>query len=85
MEGLENDNPLPHSFEITRRYKYQDVIAQLNRISGIEIRYLEEETKILIGFNNMIRIISLVLILILGFIGVMLMDVLFALQSMLEK
>lgn len=76
LEGLENDNPLPPSFEITLddiRYQ-KDVIAQLNRISGIEIRYLEEETKILIGFNNMIRIISLVLILILGFIGVMLMD-----------
>lgn len=76
LEGLENDNPLPPSFELTLddiRYQ-KEVISQLNQINGIEIRYLEEETKILIGFNNMIRIVSLVLIVILGFIGVMLMD-----------
>ncbi|HHW68480.1 permease-like cell division protein FtsX [Defluviitalea raffinosedens] len=76
LDGLENDNPLPPSFEITLddiRYQ-KEVVAELNQLSGIEIRYLEEETKILIGFNNMIRLISLVLILVLGFIGVMLMD-----------
>lgn len=76
LDGLENDNPLPPSFELTLEdIRYQkDVVTQLNKIQGIEIRYLEEETKVLIGFNNMIRIISLALILILGFIGVMLMD-----------
>ena len=55
--------------------RYQkDVISQLNEINGIEVRYFEEETKILISFNNIIRIISLVLILVLCFIGIMLMD-----------
>ncbi|WP_058486739.1 permease-like cell division protein FtsX [Defluviitalea phaphyphila] len=76
LDGLENDNPLPPSFEITlddiRHQEY--VVSKLNTIPDIEIRYLEEETKILIGFNNMIRIISLVLIVILGFIGIMLME-----------
>lgn len=76
LEGLENDNPLPPSFEIALEdIRYQkNVVEQLTKIEGIEVRYLEEETKILIGFNNMIRIISLVLILVLGFIGIMLMD-----------
>lgn len=76
LDGLENDNPLPPSFEITLddiRYQ-KEVVSKLDKISGVEIRYLEEETKILIGFNNMIRIISLVLILILALIGIMLMD-----------
>lgn len=76
LEGLEEDNPLPPSFELTLddlRYQ-KDVVSELNKIRGIEIRYLEEETKILISFNNMIRIISVVLILILALIGVMLMD-----------
>jgi cell division transport system permease protein len=58
LDGLENDNPLPPSFEITLddiRYQ-KEVVAELNQLSGIEIRYLEEETKILIGFNQRFRI-----------------------------
>jgi cell division transport system permease protein len=76
LDGLEEDNPLPPSFELTLEdIRYQkDVISQLNEINGIEVRYFEEETKILISFNNIIRIISLVLILVLCFIGIMLMD-----------
>lgn len=76
LDGLENDNPLPPSFELTLddiRYQ-KEVISQLNNLNGIEIRYFEEETKILISFNNIIRIISLILILVLSFIGIMLMD-----------
>ncbi|HOQ16325.1 MAG TPA: permease-like cell division protein FtsX [Defluviitaleaceae bacterium] len=76
LEGLEDDNPLPPTFELTLEdIRFQkDVISELNKINGIEIRYFEEETKILISFNNIIRIISLALILILSFIGIMLMD-----------
>jgi cell division transport system permease protein len=75
LEGLENDNPLPASFEITLEdAKYQeDVIKELNKIQRIEVKYFKDEAAILVGINNMIRIVSLILISILALIGIMLM------------
>ncbi len=76
--GLEEDNPLADSasFEIyLKNPEYQEeVVSFLETLDGIRsINHDQDTTEILISFNYMVRMISLVLIAILALIGILLM------------
>lgn len=73
IEGLENDNPLPRSFNISLdSVRNQDeVIAQLNNMNGISsISHSKETTNALISLNNVVRIAGIIIIAILGICAV---------------
>lgn len=69
------DNPLPASFEITSiDIEYQSqIIEHLNQMGTLEIRYLQNETKMFMKVNQTIHYISLVIISALIIVGLMLM------------
>ncbi|GHU52359.1 cell division protein FtsX [Clostridia bacterium] len=75
LDGLENDNPLPRSFTIkVENNKYQRyVILELEKYVGNGFDYIKHESNImdvLLAVNNVVRIVSAVLILTLGLISV---------------
>ncbi len=73
LEGLELDNPLSPSFEISlTNAKYQRaIIESLSELQGVKkIKHAQSEAEILMGINRMLRIISLILVGILSIIGI---------------
>lgn len=75
LSGLEEDNPLPRSFDIKleNNIYQQDVIDELNKYigSGFEtIRHASDVTNILLTVNHGIRLVSAVIILALALISI---------------
>jgi len=78
LAGLEEDNPLSGSasFEIYLKNpeRQGEVLSFLETVEGIRsINHAKDTADILISFNQMVRIISLILIAILALIGILLM------------
>lgn len=77
LQGLEEDNPLPRSYEITLTDSIyaEDVIAELEQYVGEDkilssIRHAQTETEILLSLSNAIKTVSFVLIAGLSFIAI---------------
>ncbi len=77
LNGLQEDNPLPRSYEITlvNSIYAEDVIEELEKYVGEEnilssIRHAQTETEILLSLSNGIKMVSIILITGLSFIAI---------------
>lgn len=75
LSGFEDDNPMPRSFTITlKNSKSQDkVVAELEKLtdSGVEkVLHRKKTISSLIAINSIVRVISIIIVLVLGMLSV---------------
>ncbi len=75
VQGLENDNPLPRSFEISlyNAREQDETISKLETLKDDGIYKINDQrttTNILIAINNVVRIVSVFIVFMLGLLSV---------------